>query len=136
MSQKTDNAMDFHRQGYNCAQAVALSFCEEIGLDTATVKRATEGFGAGMGGCDQTCGALSGAVFVVSLLTADPTDPVSKKATYAVCEDLSRRFVAACGSGICRTIKGLDGGNPLCSCDECIACGVRLVEDRMVRSAE
>ena len=36
-------------QGYNCAQAVALPFCDEMGLDPAIVKRATEGFGAGMG---------------------------------------------------------------------------------------
>ena len=46
---KHDLAMDYHNQGYNCAQAVAMPFCEEMGLDTATVKRATEGFGAGMG---------------------------------------------------------------------------------------
>ena len=46
---KLDLAMDFHNQGYNCAQAVAMPFCEEMGLDAALVKRATEGFGAGMG---------------------------------------------------------------------------------------
>ena len=34
---------------YNCAQAVAMPFCEEMGLEPALVKRATEGFGAGMG---------------------------------------------------------------------------------------
>ena len=43
---KHEMAMDFHNQGYNCAQAVALPFCEEMGLDAALVKKATEGFGA------------------------------------------------------------------------------------------
>ena len=42
-------AVEYHNQGYNCAQAVALPFCDEMGLDPAVVKRATEGFGAGMG---------------------------------------------------------------------------------------
>ena len=126
---KLDLAMEYHRQGYNCAQAVAMPFCEEIGLDATLVKRATEGFGAGMGGRTQTCGALSGAIFVVGMLRADPTDPASKIATYDVCGDMSAQFVAHCGSGVCEVIKGLTGGDMLCSCNDCIAYGVKLVEE-------
>ena len=126
---KLDLAMDFHQQGYNCAQAVALPFCEEMGLDAAVVNRATEGFGAGMGGRTQTCGALSGAVFVAGMRNADATDPASKMDTYKVCAKMSEEFVAHCGSGVCEVIKGLTGGDMLCSCNECIACGVTLVEE-------
>ena len=126
---KLDLAMDFHQQGYNCAQAVALPFCEEMGLDAAVIKRATEGFGAGMGGRTQTCGALSGAVFVAGMRNADATDPASKMDTYKVCAKMSEEFVAHCGSGVCEVIKGLTGGDMLCSCNECIACGVTLVEE-------
>lgn len=126
---KLDLAMDFHNRGYNCAQAVALPFCEEMGLDAALVKPATEGFGAGMGGRTQTCGALSGAVFVAGMLNASATDPSSKMDTYKVCAKMSEDFVAHCGSGVCAEIKGLNGGKMLCSCNECIACGVRLVEE-------
>ena len=126
---KHDMAMDFHAQGYNCAQAVAMPFCDEMGLDAALVKKATEGFGAGMGGRSQTCGALSGAVFVAGMLCGSPTDPASKMDTYTVCAKMSEDFVAHCGSGICAEIKGLTGGKMLCSCNECIACGVKLVEE-------
>ena len=126
---KLDMAMDFHNRGYNCAQAVAMPFCEEMGLDEALVKRATEGFGAGMGGRTQTCGALSGAVFVAGMLNASATDPSSKMDTYKVCAKMSEDFVAHCGSGVCAEIKGLTGGKMLCSCNECIACGVKLVEE-------
>lgn len=126
---KLDLAMDYHNQGYNCAQAVALPFCEEMGLDTALVKKATEGFGAGMGGRTQTCGALSGAVFVAGMLNASPTDPTSKMGTYKVCAKMSEEFIAHCGSGVCEVIKGLTGGKMLCSCNDCIACGVKLAED-------
>ena len=128
---KLDLAMDFHAQGYNCAQAVALPFCEEMGLDAAIVKRATEGFGAGMGGRTQTCGALSGAIFVAGMLNASPTDPASKMATYGVCGKMSADFVAHCGSGVCEVIKGLKSGPLLCSCNECITYGVKLVEDHI-----
>ena len=133
---KLDLAMDFHAQGYNCAQAVALPFCDEMGLDTAVVKKATEGFGAGMGGRTQTCGALSGAIFVAGMLSASPTDPTSKMDTYKVCGKMSADFVAHCGSGVCEVIKGLTGGEMLCSCNDCIACGVKLVEEFIQRSAE
>ena len=126
---KLDMAMDFHNRGYNCAQAVAMPFCEEMGLDEALVKRATEGFGAGMGGRTQTCGALSGAVFVAGMLNASATDPSSKMDTYKVCAKMSEDFVAHCGSGVCAEIKGLTGGKMLCSCNECIAWGVKLVEE-------
>lgn len=126
---KHDMAMDFHNQGYNCAQAVALPFCEEMGLDAATVKRGMEGFGAGMGGRGQTCGALSGAVYVAGMLGASATDPASKAETYKVCARMSADFVAHCGSGVCEVIKGLTGGKMLCSCNECIAYGVKLVEE-------
>ena len=126
---KHEMAMDYHNQGDNCAQAVAMPFCEEMGLDTALVKKATEGFGAGMGGRTQTCGALSGAVFAAGMLGASPTDPTSKMATYGVCAKVSEEFVAHCGSGVCEVIKGLTGGKMLCSCNDCIACGVKLVEE-------
>ena len=126
---KLDLAMNFHAQGYNCAQAVALPFCEEMGLDAAVVKKATEGFGAGMGGRTQTCGALSGAIFVAGMLSASPTDPASKMDTYKVCGQMSADFVAHCGSGVCEVIKGLTGGKMLCSCNDCIAYGVKLVEE-------
>lgn len=128
---KLDLAMNFHDQGYNCAQAVALPFCDEMGLDAALVKCAVEGFGAGMGGRTQTCGALSGAVFVAGILNASPTDPASKLATYGVCAKMSEKFAAHCGSGICAEIKGLTGGKMLCSCNECIAYGVKLAEEML-----
>ena len=131
---KHEMAMDFHNQGYNCAQSVALPFCEEMGLDAAVVKKATEGFGAGMGGRTQTCGALSGAVFVAGMLNADATNPTSKMDTYKVCAKMSEEFVAHCGSGVCAEIKGLNGGKMLCSCNECIACGVRLVEQLLANA--
>ena len=52
MSKKVEQAMAFHDKGYNCAQAVACSFCEEFGIDQETMFRVSEGFGLGMGMMD------------------------------------------------------------------------------------
>ena len=63
MSTKAEQAIAFHDQGYNCAQAVACSFCEEFGVDREEMFKIAEGFGFGMGIMDM-CGALSGMMMV------------------------------------------------------------------------
>ena len=49
--------------GYNCAQSVLFSFCEELGLDADTALKIACGFGAGMGRKGEVCGAVSGALW-------------------------------------------------------------------------
>ena len=66
MSTKAEKAIAFHDKGYNCAQAVACSFCEEFGIDQEEMFRIAEGFGFGMGIMDM-CGALSGMMMVIGL---------------------------------------------------------------------
>ncbi len=128
---KEEKALQFHKKGFNCAQSVVLPFCEDLGLDPVTVSRGMEGFGAGMGGFELTCGALSGAVYIAGILNSDGNleKPASKRNTYDVCKKLCSNFKENCGSSICREIKGLDTGKALTSCDECIACGVSLIEN-------
>lgn len=125
--------MELHNQGFNCAQAVAMPFCEELGLEPALVMRAMEGFGAGMGGREQTCGALSGAVFVAGMAhsNGDLQNPTSKKETYEVCKKMCDGFMAQCGSGICADIKGRATGQPLRSCNDCIKLGIALAADAL-----
>ena len=55
-------AMAYLEQGFNCAQAVACTLAPAIGLDVDQTFRLMEGFGGGMGGYTETCGAVSGAV--------------------------------------------------------------------------
>lgn len=128
---KTELAFEYHKKGFNCAQSVALPFCEELELDPVVVSKSMEGFGGGMGGYDLVCGALSGAVFIASIKNADGNleTPSSKRGTYAVCKRITESFKNECGSHLCPEIKGLNGSAPLKSCNECIACGVRLCEE-------
>ena len=44
MSTKADMAIAFHDKGYNCAQAVACSFCQEFGVAEEEMFRIAEGF--------------------------------------------------------------------------------------------
>ena len=92
--------------GYNCAQSVAVSFCDVTGLDEKTTARMVSAFGGGMGRLREVCGAVSGMFFVLSYLygydTAD--DDVSKKRLYTDVQALAAQFREACGSIVCREI--------------------------------
>lgn len=66
MSTKAEQAIAFHDKGYNCAQAVACSFCKEFGVDEEEMFRIAEGFGLGMG-MMEVCGALSGMMMIIGL---------------------------------------------------------------------
>ena len=131
MNKKTQIALELHKKGFNCAQSVALPFCEELGVDPSVISRAAEGFGGGMGGFELTCGALSGAVMVAGLKFADGDleAPKSKPETYSVAKELGKKFERECGSTLCPVIKGLRDGVVLKSCDDCIALGIKLAED-------
>ena len=51
-------------KGYNCAQSVACTYCEDFGLSEAEMFRITEGLGTGLGCTYGTCGALAAAYSV------------------------------------------------------------------------
>ena len=55
---KCETAVEKKHCGYNCAQAVACSFCEEAHMDEDTLFSLTQGIGAGLGIMDGKCGAI------------------------------------------------------------------------------
>ncbi len=73
MSIKTDKAAQNHQKGYNCAQAVACAFAEEMGIDESIIFKMMEGHGLGMGCMEGTCGAITGAVAVIGAIKAVET---------------------------------------------------------------
>ena len=80
MESRVEQAIERHKKGYNCSQAVACTYCDLFGIDEETMFRVTEGLGAGMGNMDGTCGAVSGACVLAGLKgsTAHLTKPDSK----------------------------------------------------------
>ena len=92
--------------GYNCAQAVAVAFCDVTGLDEKFSARMVSSFGGGMGRLREVCGAVSGMFFVLSYLYGydTPGDDASKKALYVEVQALAAKFREQCGSIVCREI--------------------------------
>ena len=104
-----------HDKGYNCAQAVACTYCDLFGYKEEDVFRMTEGFGLGMGCMAGTCGALSGAVLLAGLKNSDGQidAPKTKGKTYKLSRQLLERFQERCGSTICAELKGVTTGTPV-----------------------
>lgn len=127
-------AADYHGRGFNCAQAVICALAPQIGLDEYVAFALTEGFGAGMGGRTETCGAVSGAIAALGQVLSSGFDaPGSKGGTYKISGDLCRRFEEKNGTTICRELKGIGvEGGPRRSCAGCIDDAVDLFCDIMI----
>lgn len=99
-------ARDNFIKGYNCAQAVACAFCEEMDLEEAAVARMVSSFGGGLGKQREICGAVSGAAFVLGVLRgySDPEATTEKTEHYARIQDFSARFKAGHETIICREL--------------------------------
>lgn len=126
-----ERAARLHGNGYNCCQAVLLTFCDELGVDPVTAFKIGEGFGLGMGGMENTCGALSGAIMLAGLRNSDGDldHPKTKAGTYRISRELTEAFKEKTGALVCRDLKGIDTGKVLCSCPKCIDSAVQIVEE-------
>ena len=125
---------DKHTRGYNCAQIVLCSYAEELGIDEEMLFRISEGFGAGMGGMMQTCGAVTAMFMALGLanssgdLQACDTKPQTMKKV----RELAAEFEQKNGSIVCRELKGIDTGKVLRSCDGCIEDGIRILGEYLL----
>jgi len=99
-------AAELFMQGYNCAQAVAVAFCDVTGLDADFSAKMISSFGGGMGRMREVCGAVSGMLLVAGILYGydTPGDDESKLEHYRLVQALSGQFREQVGSIVCREI--------------------------------
>ncbi len=110
---KREIGENYFKQGYNCAQAVAVTFADKLNMDNDTIAKMLSGFGGGFGRMREVCGAVSGMVFVLSALEGqfDPSDSNGKMETYKKVQNLMNEFKAKNGTYICRELLSLPEGN-------------------------
>ena len=144
MKTRTDLALEKFLAGYNCAQAVLFSFCEELGFDRDAGLRLACGFGAGMARKQEVCGAISGGILAIGLKhgRGEGQDRAPTEATYAKVRELMSRFESKHGTCICRSLlEGCDLNTPEgqrffkendllnSTCKGCVKIVVETVED-------
>jgi len=128
----------FTEQNYNCAQAILAAYGPAYGLDRMVALKLASVFGSGTARTGGMCGAVSGALMVLSLryCTGEPKGllpkPVHKKARQFI-----KRFEAEAASTNCNAMRGKDprkgkyvrGGNESCPGFVELAC--KLLEEML-----
>lgn len=131
MNERVKKALECKKNGYNCAQSVVCAYCDLFGMDENTAFRFSEGFGGGMGGMQETCGAVTAAFMLIGLENSSGCleKPNSKVNTYSKVKELAQNFKNKNGSLICKELKGITGGSVLRSCEGCIEDACLLFEE-------
>jgi len=93
---------------YNCAQSVIGAYAEDFKLNKDTALSIATGFGGGMGRLQETCGAVSGAIMALGLLSefkeGDGRDKID--AVYANVRSFVEDFKKEKGTVKCRELLG------------------------------
>jgi len=97
---------DFHKQGCNCAESVLHAFRSQLpfALSDDAMRIATC-FGGGGAGKAGFCGAFSGSIMVLSLLTGRSGPEGSREPAYTYARELGERFVARFGDNSCKVLQ-------------------------------
>ena len=103
---KTEMATSKFLEGFNCAQSVLYSLCDDFQFDKTTAQKLACGFGAGMGRKEEVCVALSGAIMAIGLKYGkyEKTDKTSLDVTYKKTRELMDGFAKKHGTYICRKL--------------------------------
>lgn len=102
-------------EGYNCAQSVLFSFCDNLGLETDCALKLSCGFGGGMGRKGEVCGAVSGGILVLGLKFGRGQNDARLQTdlAYAKIREFMSRFSQKHGSCLCRELlSGCDLTTP------------------------
>lgn len=94
---RAEYAKQFFLKGYNCSQAIAFAFAEELNLPQETLHAVFLPMGGGMSRLRQTCGAVSGAAMCAGLLFPN----YSKNEMYALVQRIAKQFQEKNGSINC-----------------------------------
>ena len=88
-----EKAKALFEEGYNCCQAVVLSFSDILGIDEKTLSMLASGFGGGMR-CGGVCGVISACVVVLGMAYPSTLEngPDGKKRSTQLVKEFQRRF--------------------------------------------
>lgn len=127
---RAKKAVENHKKGYNCAQAVLCAFSDKTDMTEDELFRLSEAFGGGMGGTQGICGAVSAMVFLAGLKLSAGVDSLpetNKLKSYAFAKELMDEFEAMNTTLMCSRLKG----EQIRSCDGCIEDAVKILEERL-----
>ncbi|MBE6020357.1 MAG: C_GCAxxG_C_C family protein [Firmicutes bacterium] len=144
---RADKAVEKFVGGYNCSQAVLSAYCDLYGIDELTAFKLAEGFGLGMGGYKDECGAVTGMFMVLGLENSDGEmgKGTSKQSTYAKVKECGEAFKEELGTFMCgellrkeRDMKAAATPEELAAsngknliCIKCVEAAAKLLDEKL-----
>ncbi|MCK9289775.1 MAG: C-GCAxxG-C-C family protein [Candidatus Cloacimonetes bacterium] len=102
---KQNKAFNLFNTNCNCAQAVLLTFAEEINIDLELAKKISFPFGGGLGRSGNICGAITGAIMVLGLKYGDK---LNKDQMYQLTRKFINQFHNEFEQIDCKLLTGFD----------------------------
>lgn len=107
---RKEKAIELFKKGYNCSQAVVLSYVDILGTDEDFLARVSVCFGGGTGRMRLTCGAVNAMFIVIGLLYSSADgNPQNKNEMYKKVQYLAAKFKEKNGSINCGELLGGKG---------------------------
>lgn len=98
----SEKALQAFSEGFNCAQAVFITFAEQLGTDKETAAKISSGFGGGMR-MGSVCGVVTGAFMVIGLKFGG-----GNKKIYDKTSEFREKFLQRNPSTKCLDLLGTD----------------------------
>lgn len=110
ITNRTNQAVEYFKEGYNCAQSVAMAYADLYKMDKELLKHLAGSFGGGMGRLREMCGAATGMFMILGLEhpTSNPEDVNAKTVNYAAVQRTAGAFKEKLGSYICADLLDIE----------------------------
>ncbi len=96
------------QSGFYCAESVLMAIAQSLDVQSEIIPRIATGFCTGMARTGGPCGAVSGAIMGIGLVTGRQSPAESLESNYALVQELLKRFQEQFGSSNCRALLGCD----------------------------
>jgi C_GCAxxG_C_C family probable redox protein len=106
--QAPQRSLELFRSGFFCAESVLLAIAESQGIKSDLIPRIATGFCSGISRTGGMCGAVSGAIMGINLVTGRNSPAESIELSYSLTQKLISRFEEQYGSVNCRQLIGCD----------------------------
>ncbi len=106
MKSKRDAAVAKMLEGYECAQSVFYAYCDDLAFEKDTALRIASGFGGGMAGKGEVCGAVTGGIIVIGAKygRGEKDDRAATNLAFTKTRQLMDEFAGKHGTFICRKL--------------------------------
>lgn len=104
--QMRNKAGNYFKEGYNCAEAIFLTYQELLAPDMdPNLVRLFTGFGSGVGEAGCMCGALTGSIAALNILKGRTTNKESRDEAYQLAKEFHDKFVEKYDITCCRVLN-------------------------------